>query len=127
MSLQEQFFGPLLLSPFLPRVEPYDNGNSFLPESLELLSENAWSHDIDLMIGGCSDEGIFYHLCDPKEDDLAKVDKDNSLLLLLKLRETVKSEDKGHVLKELYFGNDPITKTKAVEYCLVSHYQCFNL
>lgn len=104
-------------------MEPYDNGNCFLPNSLVQLSEQAWSNDIDLMIGGCSDEGIFYHLCDPNQDDLAKVDQDNSLLLPLELRRSLTLEeksDKGRLLKELYFGNEHITQTKAIEYCLVS-------
>lgn len=74
------------------------------------------------MIGGCSDEGIFYHLCDPSDDDLARVNKDNSLLLPLELRRRFTADEniaKGHFLKELYFGSETITKSKAVEYCSV--------
>uniref|UniRef100_A0A336L2V1 Carboxylic ester hydrolase n=1 Tax=Culicoides sonorensis TaxID=179676 RepID=A0A336L2V1_CULSO len=120
----DKFYGPLLLSPFLPRIEKYDNANRFLPESLKKLSENAWSQDIDVMIGGCSNEGLFYYLCDPTDDDLKKVDDDNSLLLPLDLQKGVdsgKKFEKGKLLKEIYFGKDgTISKEKANEYCRLS-------
>lgn len=76
------------------------------------------------MIGGCSDEGIFYHVCAPTEDDLAKVNQDNSLLLPLEVAKSLTLEERskqGRVLKELYFGSEDITKADAVKYCLVSH------
>uniref|UniRef100_A0A336N0V6 Carboxylic ester hydrolase n=1 Tax=Culicoides sonorensis TaxID=179676 RepID=A0A336N0V6_CULSO len=121
VNFEDKFYGPLLLSPFLPRIEKYDNANRFLPESLKKLSENAWSQDIDVMIGGCSNEGLFYYLCDPTDDDLKKVDDDNSLLLPLDLQKGVDSDkkfEKGKSLKETYFGKDgTVSKEKANEYC----------
>lgn len=74
------------------------------------------------MIGGCSDEGIFYHYCNPSDDKLSKVNQDHSLLLPLELQKQFKVDEKiekGHAIKELYFGTNDITKDKAIEYCMV--------
>lgn len=45
---------------FAPHIEHYENDNTFiLKKPIELL-RSAWSNDIDLLIGGTSDEGIMY-------------------------------------------------------------------
>lgn len=47
-----------ILFPFAPVIEPYSSETAFLSEPITLLSKTAWGNDIDLMIGGTSDEGL---------------------------------------------------------------------
>lgn len=52
----EAKFAPM---PFGPCVEPYESDSSFLLEPpIDLLS-SAWSKNVDVMIGGTADEGLF--------------------------------------------------------------------
>ncbi|XP_063709090.1 esterase B1-like [Culicoides brevitarsis] len=119
VDFEDKFFGPILLSPFLPRVERYNNGNCFLPESIKDLAENAWSKDINLIIGAGSMEGVFYYVCNPSDENLAKVDQDPSLLLPLELQLNLSEElkrEKGRIMKKLYFEDKSITKDMEKEY-----------
>lgn len=45
---------------FAPHIEHYENDNTFILEKPIELMRTAWSNDIDLLIGGTSDEGIMY-------------------------------------------------------------------
>lgn len=44
--------------PFGPCIEPYDSDSSFMLESPIELLKNAWSRNIDVIIGGASGEGM---------------------------------------------------------------------
>lgn len=46
------------LSAFLPTVEAFDGGMCFLPENPLALGRKAWGNDIDVIIGGTTDEGL---------------------------------------------------------------------
>jgi cholinesterase len=49
-----------LLHPFCPLVEDDESDLSFLTSSPKDLLTNAWSNDIDIMIGGTMDEGLAF-------------------------------------------------------------------
>ncbi len=46
--------------PFCPVVEPYLNDSTFLPKPPLELFESAWGNEIDVMIGGGADEGLYF-------------------------------------------------------------------
>lgn len=52
-----QFFG------FLPTIEPYDNGNCFIPTDVSAMSKSAWSNTIPAIIGSNSAEGHLFFFC----------------------------------------------------------------
>ncbi|XP_063697587.1 esterase B1-like [Culicoides brevitarsis] len=48
---------------FGPVIEPYiKNGDTFIPKSPFLMTRNAWGNSVDVMIGGCSDEGLLLYV-----------------------------------------------------------------
>jgi len=42
-----------------PTIEPYQSEQCFIPKDPLLMTREAWSHSIPIMIGGTSDEGLF--------------------------------------------------------------------
>lgn len=50
-----------ILFPFGPVIEPYEGEQCFLPKDPKDMLANAWSKDIPLMIGTCSDEGLLFY------------------------------------------------------------------
>lgn len=50
-----------VLFPFGPCIEPYDSGHCFLKTDPKELYSSAWSKNIPVIIGNCSEEGhLFY-------------------------------------------------------------------
>lgn len=43
---------------FGPTIEPYVSENCFIPKHPVLMGREAWGNDIDVVIGGCSNEGF---------------------------------------------------------------------
>lgn len=50
-----------VLFPFGPSVEPYEGAQCFLPKDPKELSVNAWSKNVPMIVGGCSDEGLLFY------------------------------------------------------------------
>lgn len=50
-----------VLFPFGPVVEPYESTQCFLKKDPKELIANAWSKDIPIMVGTCSDEGLLFY------------------------------------------------------------------
>lgn len=50
-----------VLFPFGPIVEPYEGAQCFLPTNPKEMLSNAWSKDIPLIIGTCSEEGLLFY------------------------------------------------------------------
>lgn len=46
--------------PFAPHIEPYVTSNTFIAKHPIDLVKTAWSNEIDILIGGTSDEGLMY-------------------------------------------------------------------
>lgn len=45
---------------FGPHIEPYVTSSTFISEDTLALCRKAWSKDIDILMGGTSDEGLMY-------------------------------------------------------------------
>lgn len=52
-----------VLFPFGPVVEPYESAQCFLPKDPKVLFANAWSKQVPMLIGCCSDEGLLFYRC----------------------------------------------------------------
>jgi cholinesterase len=50
----EEFF----MFPFGPTIEPYDNGNAIITDDITSMVKNAWSRDMDIIIGNTSNECV---------------------------------------------------------------------
>jgi cholinesterase len=57
LSFEEEI-GLHILYAFGPTIEPYVSNNCFIPKDPVLMARNAWSKDVELMIGATSNEGI---------------------------------------------------------------------
>uniref|UniRef100_A0A336M0Z5 Carboxylic ester hydrolase n=1 Tax=Culicoides sonorensis TaxID=179676 RepID=A0A336M0Z5_CULSO len=66
VSTQETIFTPNeratgQLIAFGPVIEPYMTENTFMSAHPFEMAENAWGNDVDVMIGGCSHEGLLLY------------------------------------------------------------------
>lgn len=52
-----------VLFPFGPVIEPYDSPQCFLHKEPKALVSGAWSKNVPMIIGCCSDEGLLFHRC----------------------------------------------------------------
>lgn len=92
---------------FGPTIEPYVSENCFIPKDPVAMAQEAWGNDIDMMIGSCSNEGIFFldnmfqHLS--LENCLKSFHKWLPYELNVKFG-SEKSVEYGEVLKKLYYG-----------------------
>lgn len=103
---EEKLFDFGLWSPFLPTVEPYESDMCFLPKSPMELGRDAWSKDIDILIGGVSEEGLYYGKdLTPKNIDIIK--NDLKLLLPFELRlDPAEVNLRSERMYKFYFKNN---------------------
>jgi hypothetical protein len=57
---KEEELDTKIMQPFWPVIEPYSSENCFIPKDPLLMAREAWGNDIDVMIGGCASEGLFF-------------------------------------------------------------------
>lgn len=99
LSQKEKLLDIGFWSPFLPTVEPYESEQCFLPKAILELGRHAWSKDIDVIIGGVSDEGLLYGK-DYTPEIAGILNGDHRLLV----PQEVRSIADGQELKKFYFG-----------------------
>lgn len=56
-----------VLFPFGAVIEPFKSAQCFLAKEPKQLMENAWSKNVPMIIGCCSDEGLLFHRCKHKD------------------------------------------------------------
>lgn len=122
--MQEKLNGGIIMSAFLPQVEPYVSDMCFLPVSPLELGRDAWSKDIDVIFGGCANEGLLSYPLSPDENGMAEINKNNAYLLSTDLYNhqglaKEKANAKGALLKQLYFGDKDISRENLQEYLTV--------
>lgn len=93
---------------FGPTIEPYITENCFIPKDPVLMAQEAWGNDIDMLIGGCSNEGIFILLeIDQQNSSIENFLKNFARALPPELNVKFGSEkslEYGKELKKLYYG-----------------------
>lgn len=95
-----------ILFAFGPIVEPYVGNNCFIPTSPLEMCSTAWSENMDIMIGGTSDEGLYcYREVKQKPEILAELG-DFEYLVPVEIevpRDSQKGKDFGLLLKKYYY------------------------
>lgn len=123
---KEEIFAEHICFPFTPVIEPYVNEKTLLTKDPVLLGREAWSNDIDCLLGGTSLEGGM-NLMWMKDVNFYDYLQDSSVLPLVRelgLDLTQESDRKkaseyGEKLKNLYFGEGPITNDLRDQYLWV--------
>lgn len=98
----------LILFPFGPVIEPYATENSILPIDPIIMSKTAWSKDLDMIIGGTSDEGLVIYKRLKKRSEILQKPDLLQVILPMDLVEDADSEKAREIaskLKEFYIGN----------------------
>lgn len=117
-KLEEQVFGFVFLAPFTPKVEPYVSENCFLPKPAVELSRDPWSKNIDIIIGGNSDEGLLFSVF-AVPPVLEMVKQNPSLLVPYNLRGKMNVHEAraaGDILRNLYFWKSDPTAENFIKY-----------
>lgn len=112
--------------PFTPVIEPYANERTFFSKDPVLLGRDAWSNNIDCMLGGTSLEGgmMWMWLDQVKLEEFFEDPANFTLTRELGL-DVSKPEDKrkaseyGNKLKKLYFGDKSVSSETMKEYLTV--------
>lgn len=87
------------------------------------MGREAWSKDIDVIFGGCANEGLFFYAFSPDETGLSEINKNQGNLLPRDLQPKLTTNEanaKGSVLKKLYFGEKDISRENLAEFADVS-------
>lgn len=99
--------------PFTPVIEPYVNERTFLAKDPVLLGRDAWSNNIDCMLGGTSLEGgmMLMWINQVKLEEIFQDPVNFTLtrevgLDITKPEDKQKASEYGEKLKKLYFGDN---------------------
>lgn len=108
-----------LYCPFVPTVEPYESDMCFLPQDPLEMGRNAWSSDVDIIIGGCANEGYLFG-SSITVDRVAKMRENNELFIPYNKRVTnpvTNAKEKGETIKDFYFKDKKVTVEAVEEFC----------
>ncbi|XP_053675826.1 esterase B1-like [Anopheles nili] len=97
-----------ILFAFGPVVEPYVTATTFIPKSPLQMCREAWSNEIDILIGGNSEEGLFCLSTIKENPSIMDNLKDFEYLVPLELeleRSSQTCHEYGQRLKKYYYGD----------------------
>jgi len=100
------------LFPFGPIIEPYATDNSILPKDPILMSNEAWSKDLDMIIGGASDEGLVIYKSLKSQPEILQKPDLLQVVLPSDLVDDVQSEKAKEIalkLKKFYMENETLS------------------
>lgn len=120
-------YGMHIAFPFGPVVEPYESQNCFIPKDPVLLAREAWSKNMDCIIGYTSFEGLIMSFIEklPVFEKFIDAVKKN-VAFFAPLNELGLDENSdlakslGKKIKEIYFGLLQPTKSNMEPYYYVS-------
>ncbi|KAG5677879.1 hypothetical protein PVAND_007596 [Polypedilum vanderplanki] len=124
--IRPEEFGKITFA-FAPHIEPYKTSETFISKRPIELIRTAWSNDIDILIGGTSDEGLMY---------LENIREMPALLTSLKLTNMVPVEITGlsvddpirlefvEKLRQTYYSSSEPTKDE-LGFCKLQTDRCF--
>lgn len=93
---------------YVPVVEPYDNGDCFVPRPLVEMNRTGWGNQIPLIIGGTSHDGYLFFLDYVRNENIFSNDGyfDNALPRELNLPLNCEERKRlGRKLRSHYFGD----------------------
>ncbi|GAB0087666.1 esterase B1-like [Sergentomyia squamirostris] len=96
------------LWPFAAVIEPYVTEGSIIPKNPVEMCRDSWSNSMPIIVGGCSDEGLYFHSEINKYPELlTELTCEN--LVPIDLNPDRKSEnclELGQKIQKFYFGDD---------------------
>lgn len=109
LTLEEEI-GLHILYAFGPVIEPYVSDNCFIPKDPVLMAREAWSKDVDLLIGATSNEGILR--ANSEAEKISQIlQNENFFAPVIELNIDVvseKAEEYGRLIKDVYYkGTSP--------------------
>lgn len=119
---REEKYGFHLMFPFGPVVEPYKNEKTFVPSDPIVMAREAWSKDIDCIIGAVSFEGLGKSFIENENDfdDYINTVKDNvAYFAPVELKLDVNSEKAkslGRKIREVYYGDKEPSRNNTEHY-----------
>lgn len=123
---KEEIFIDHTAFPFTPVIEPYVNERTFLGKDPVLLGREAWSNNIDCMLGGTSFEGgmMLMWIGGVKLEEFFEDHANFTLprelgLDVTKLADKRKASEYGLKLKKFYFGDNSPSSDTLKEYLTV--------
>jgi carboxylesterase type B len=121
----EEIMHEHIMFPFTPVVEPYITENTFMAEDPVLAGRNAWSNDIDCLIGGTSLEGSlfgmfpsFSHFYDFYQNPKDFVTRE---LKLNPEKDEEKINQLGEKIMKFYFGNELPNANNRIKFLTVRY------
>jgi cholinesterase len=124
---EEESAGFHVLFSFAPVIEPFESENCFISKDLVLMAREAWSKDVDFIIGATSFEGIINaHIHQSELFEVHKKISDDNVGYFAPVRDlkidanSEKSKEYGRKIKKLYFGEEEFTKENVEKYYRVS-------
>lgn len=118
----EEEIGLHILYAFGPTIEPYKSKNCFIPNDPIQMAREAWSKDVDLLIGATSNEGILRANSDAEEIS-STLSNYNYFAPVIQLGIDVKSEkarEYGQQIKEVYYGSSRPASSNQQPYLYVN-------
>uniref|UniRef100_A0A336KGN9 Carboxylic ester hydrolase n=1 Tax=Culicoides sonorensis TaxID=179676 RepID=A0A336KGN9_CULSO len=92
---------------FAPLIEPYVNEKTFVRDHPFKLSKTAWGNDIEVIVGGCSKEGLFFYRLVTPETMSSLGNFSNTVAQNVHLHPDTKNcIEKGLKLKSFYYGEE---------------------
>jgi cholinesterase len=103
-----------------PVIEPYTTSHTFIDKNPVLMARDAWSKDIDVIIGGTSNEGLLMTFFpDPENKRIQTLEDSTNFTPFLELNlkhGNLKAKKFGKTLKELYYGTTTPTESNMLPY-----------
>jgi cholinesterase len=121
--LTDEEFSEFLIFPFVPVIEPYVTATTFIDKDPILMARNAWSNQIDCIIGANSFEGAFATIFERKEQFIDVFENASYFAPLTELG--LKNYDGdaarfGSRIKKLYFEYAHVGNTNFELFCQFS-------
>lgn len=121
--LTDEEFSEFLLFAFCPVIEPYTTSSTFIDKDPVLMAQNAWSKDINCIIGATSSEGAFATIFDRKEKFIDAFESASYFTPAFELSLDVSSSEAarfGTRIKKIYFEYAHLTNTNYELFCQYS-------
>lgn len=117
----EEEIGLHILYAFGPVIEPYPSHHCFIPKDPILMAQDAWSGDLDLLIGATSNEGILR--ANSEVDRISEaMSNANYFAPVIELGLDVKSDkarEYGQQIMNLYYKGTKPSSTNQLPYLYV--------
>ncbi|CRK95644.1 CLUMA_CG009102, isoform A [Clunio marinus] len=121
--LTNEEFSEFLYFAFTPVIEPYITKTTFIDKDPILMAREAWSKNIDCIIGGTSFEGAFSTIFERKSKFIEVFEDASYFTPLIELGLKIMDEDTlryGTRIKKIYFEYAHLTNTNYELFCQYS-------